>query len=238
MSDFIISGSMKMADVITNDQRSLILMPRFGIDFGFGDKTIQEICQDNDIQADFFLMMLNSFLYPNYFPSKKLMHIDVKLLLFYLASTHKYYLEEKIPGMQRLLGGFLQHQSNPAGEQLERFFYGYIQEVVEHIEYEEKIAFPYIERLLSGGELAINPKTGQAYSIVEFEQRHNNIEEKLSDLKSLLIKYFPPDNRPYLRINILDQLYMLEQDLINHARLEDKVLIPVVEKIEKQRRVT
>ncbi len=234
MKEIIIFGSMKMADVVANDQRTLILMPRFGISFGFGDKTVKQICQENDIQTDFFLMMANSFLHPHYFPQKKLKTVDIKLLLFYLASTHEYYMTEKIPTLKSLVNEFLKHHTNPAGQQLDSFFNDYIHEVVEHIEYEEKVVFPYIGNLLSYEKNVPGDSALQMYSIREFEDRHNNIEEKLSDLKSLLIKYFPPDNNQYLRIRILTELFDLEQDLVNHARLEDKVLIPVVEKIEKQ----
>jgi regulator of cell morphogenesis and NO signaling len=234
MQEIIIFGSMKMADVVANDQRTLVLMPRFGISFGFGDKTVKQICQENDIQTDFFLMMANSFLHPHYFPQKKLKTVDVKLLLYYLASTHEYYMTEKIPHLRFLVSEFVKNHDNPAGHQLENFFNDYIHEVVEHIEYEEKVVFPYIEQLLSSGKKVLSDDGLHVYTIRQFEERHNNIEEKLSDLKSLLIKYFPPDDFQYLRIRILTELFDLEQDLINHARLEDKILIPVVEKIEKQ----
>lgn len=234
MNEIIIFGSMKMADVIDHDQRVLVLLPRFGIDFGFGDKTVKQICQEKGIQTDFFLMMANSFLYPHYFPKKQLTNTDVKLLVHYLAKTHDFYTREIIPGLRSQLKEFLNNLSHPAVQQLESFFNGYIREVIEHIDYEEKVVFPYIKNMLAGGkDEAGDPHVG-SYGIKEFKERHNNIEEKLSDLKSLLIKYFPPDEFPYLRIKILNDLSNLEQDLINHARLEDKVLIPLVEKIEKQ----
>ena len=233
MREIVISGSMKMADIIMADQRAMVLMPRFGIEMGFGDKTVKQICHEKSIQLDFFLLMVNIFLHHHYFPNKKLKNVDVKLLLLYLANAHDYYIREKIPALQSQFRDLMQVLSHPAKSQLDTFFNQYIQEVIEHIEYEEQVVFPYIEKLMMSLDAA-GKKNVPDYGIREFEERHHNIEEKLSDLKNLLIKYFPPDNGRYRRIRILNELFDLEQDLINHARLEDKVLIPIVEDIEKQ----
>jgi len=234
MKEQAISGSMKMADLVASDPRSMVLVTRFGIDLGFGDQPIKRICQEKGIQTDFFLLMVNIFLNPLYFPDKKLKNVDVKLLLTYLVNSHEYYTREKIPLIQSLFSTFLARMDHPAKVQLERFFNEYIEEVIEHIEYEEKVAFPYIKELVSG---EINPKINgkdKEYGISVFEERHTNIEDKLSDLKNLLIKYFPPSSDRFLRIRIINELFDLEQDLANHARLEDQILIPVVEQLEKQ----
>jgi regulator of cell morphogenesis and NO signaling len=249
MREIVISGQMKMADILTTDKRAMLLMPRFGIDLGVGDKTVKQLCQEKGIQLDFFLLMVNVFLHPQFFPGKKLKNVDVRLLLLYLANAHDYYIREKIPALQSLVGEFLFRLEQPARGQLDKFFRDYIREVVEHIEYEEKIVFPYIQSLVgkdgkAGGWHAAGKdqddssdkdhKDIRDKGIREFEKRHNDIEVKLSDLKNLLIKYVPPAGDRYLRIRILNELIDLEQDLNDHARLEDKVLIPIVEEVEKK----
>lgn len=233
MPTTIITGSVKMADVIASDQRTMVLMPRFGIDLGFGDKTVKQICREQSIDLDFFLLMVNTFLHPDYFPGKKLKKLDVRLLLLYLANAHDYYLKEKIPYIRSLVEKFSESLQEPVRMQLENFFNGYIREVIDHIEYEEKVVFPYIENLISYMETHPEEKNPFTYTIREFEEKHNDIEEKLSDLKSLLVKYFRCNDNRYLRVLILNELFDFEQDLINHARLEDKVLIPVVEELEQ-----
>lgn len=235
MRDIVISGTMKMADIIMADPRALVLMPRFGIELGFGDKTVREICQERSIHPDFFLLMMNIFLHPHYFPGKKLRNVDVGLLLVYLANSHDYYIREKIPHLKLLVEDFLKVINSPAQAQLESFFNEYIQEVLEHINYEEQVVFPYIQKILLSIPGQKTQPSQEEYGIETFEQRHNNIEEKLSDLKNLLVKYFPCGSDRYLRIRILNELFDLEQDLINHARLEDKVLIPLVRTMEQQK---
>ncbi|MBW6499239.1 MAG: hemerythrin domain-containing protein [Bacteroidales bacterium] len=234
MKESIITGSMKMADLVAADPRSMVLITRFGIDLGFGDQTIKQICQEKNIQTDFFLLMVNIFLSSSFFPNQKLKNVDVKLLLTYLANSHEYYIREKIPLIQAMFGNYLGKMDHPAKPQLQSFFDEYIQEVIEHIEYEEQVAFPYVSNLLARSAGGAGKAGRENYGISIFEERHTNIEDKLSDLKNLLIKYLPPSKERFLRIRIINELFDLEQDLGNHARLEDQVLIPLVEQMEKQ----
>ncbi|MFN3557229.1 MAG: hemerythrin domain-containing protein [Bacteroidales bacterium] len=234
MPEMIISSAMKMADIINHDKRALVLLPRFGIDLGFGDKTIKEVCRSRQINTDFFLLMVNTFLNKNYFPDRRLKSLDVSMLLLYLENSHQYYLQEKIPYLERLIEEFKERVHHPATLQLEKFFQQYIAEVKEHLAYEDHTAFPYVAALAQQVKNQSIDITQVNYNIGVFEERHDNIEEKLTDLKSLLIKYFPPANDRYLRIRILNELMDFEDDLINHARIEDKVLIPIVAQLEQQ----
>ncbi len=233
MKEFIITGKMKMADVINTDKRALVLLPRFGIELGFGDKSVEDICLAQKIHLDFFLLMVNVFLNKNYFPDKKLKDVDVDMLLLYLENSHSYYLEEKIPYLEGLIEAFKKKVEHPAILQLEKFFNQYVYEVKDHLAYEDETAFPYVATLSAHIKSNTLDFSEFDYHIGVFEQRHDNIEEKLSDLKNLLIKYFPPSNDRYLRMRILNELIDFEEDLINHARIEDKVLIPIVEQLEK-----
>jgi len=52
-------------------------------------------------------------------------------------------------------------------------------------------------------------------------------------LKNIIIKFLPPVKDMTICNNILIELFRLEKDLNNHARMEDKVLIPKVREMEK-----
>lgn len=234
MSELIITQEVKLCHIIDADKRALVLFPRFGIDLGFGDKTVEDICLQKGIDMQFFLLMVNTFLNPDYFPDNQLRSVDVDMLIGYLAESHTFYLEERIPYLQSLIAKFKQSVDHPATAQLEKFFDQYIVEVKEHLAYEDETAFPYMA-MISAFRNKTDRSVGKVdYSVDVFEERHDNIQEKLSDLKNLLVKYFPPANDRYLRIRLLNELVDFEEDLINHARIEDKVLIPVVRQIEQQ----
>ncbi|MFO7923504.1 MAG: hemerythrin domain-containing protein [Bacteroidales bacterium] len=233
MAELIINGQMKLSHIIESDKRALVLFPRFGIDLGFGDITVEDICLKMDIDLQFFLLMVNTFLNKDYFPDKQLRCVDVDMLIGYLVESHNFYLEERIPYLQMLLLQFEEKVDHPATTQLEKFFNQYIEEVKDHLAYEDETAFPYMAMISSYRKKSDTPLGQVDYSVGVFEERHDNIQEKLADLRNLLVKYFPPANDRYIRIRLLNELIDFEDDLINHARIEDKVLIPVVKQLEE-----
>ena len=117
---------------------------------------------------------------------------------------------------------------------VEKFFDTYFNEVKEHLEYENTIVFPYILELYSKTENLLVPAKQAKYSVKEYKDQHNDIEEKLDDLKNLLIKYLPQKNDQSLRRKLLLSLYELEYDLNIHSQIEDLILIPLVAKMESQ----
>jgi regulator of cell morphogenesis and NO signaling len=59
------------------------------------------------------------------------------------------------------------------------------------------------------------------------------VEEKLNDLKNLIIKYIPPEYDENVCNEFLLTLALFEKDLEDHARIENKILTPLVLEIEK-----
>lgn len=232
MNPIIITPNLRLADVVMADRRTLVLLPRFGIEMGFGDRSVEQVCAGRGIDVNLFILMVNIFLNPSYFPARppRLGSLDLNLLLTYLQNSHRYYIEMVIPKLHELIDRFVATTANPAMKQLEEFFHVYIEEVKEHIAYEELTAFPYIQLML--GKTRGESKVAKTYNIAEFRDHHTDIEEKLSDLKNLLIKYIPSGTNTYLQVEILAGLMDLEEDLVNHARIEDKILIPLVQQIE------
>jgi regulator of cell morphogenesis and NO signaling len=117
-------------------------------------------------------------------------------------------------------------------ELVEKFFNDYFDEVTEHLKYEDEIAFPYMKSL---HEHIVKQKPFDepiSYSVNEYKDHHNDIEEKLNDLKNLLVKYLPGKNDQKLRRRFFNSLIELEYDLNIHGKIEDMVLIPLVEEME------
>ncbi|MEJ2594881.1 MAG: hemerythrin domain-containing protein, partial [bacterium] len=57
-------------------------------------------------------------------------------------------------------------------------------------------------------------------------------EDKLYDLKNILIKYVPTGRTDANSYKILHELFLLESDLNDHSRIEDLILVPKVEAME------
>jgi regulator of cell morphogenesis and NO signaling len=113
---------------------------------------------------------------------------------------------------------------------IEKFFNDYFEEVLEHLDYEESVVFPYICRLIDEGKI-----TGKNnFSANEYRDHHTDIETKLTDLKNLLLKHISLKDDFSLRRKFLFGLFELEFDLNIHSLIEDKILLPLVGKIETE----
>ena len=121
---------------------------------------------------------------------------------------------------------------------LQKFFKDYVYELKKHIDREEALVYPYVIKLSSSLKTASIPDSVismvKEYSITLYEKEHDDVEEKLNDLKNIIIKYLPTVKDQKNRFLLLKELSALENDLADHARIEDLILIPKVEILEKK----
>lgn len=230
----MISRETKMADVIHMNYMLLFVLDRFSIKLGFGDQTVEEVCTHNKLDTDFVVEIINSFLDVDYIPNYKGDKFPMLLAIQYLQNSHRYYLDIKLPEIENLIQTLIANcQLNKKNMViLNSFFEEYNQELTTHINREEDSVFYYIKKI----EAAFNTQQVspalysemQQYSILDYASEHDNVEEKLYDLKNIIIKYLPPVNNQYLLQRILVELFNLEKDLNDHALLEDRLIVPLV----------
>jgi regulator of cell morphogenesis and NO signaling len=235
-----LQSTMKMAEVVHVNYQLLHIISRFGINLGFGDKSVKQVCNEYAIDVDFFLEIVNSYHNKNYFPKKHLQGFSLKLIIEYLRKSHHYYLNTKIPQIASLLSqlsGFTPTFTNESLSLVDKFFNEYINELSTHIQREEEKVYPYVfaveEAYLGKKSHAEIVNRIRKYSIEDYENEHDNVEDKLFDLKNIIIKYLPLPVDSNLSHDILIELFRLESDLQDHARIEDKVLVPKVKYMEK-----
>lgn len=231
----------RLSDLIHANIGLLPVLNRFNIELGFGDKTVQEICDSKMVNPDFFLEIVNAYHNEHYFPQRSLMQFSSLLVVNYLSKTHQYYIEILMPELDVLLDkmlSYIQENNKTYIDLIRKFYADYKKELIEHIENEEKNIFPFIKEIQLAFDKGISydklPDEIQVFSIKTFEQEHGNLDEKLLDLKNIIIKYLPPDYNSAFCHDFLMKLFFLEKDLIDHARIEDKILVPKVLELEKE----
>lgn len=222
----IFDKKMKMSDLIDADYTLLLLLHRLNISLGFGEKNVETVCKENNFDADCFLFLAN---YQTNGGIPKIQEVfdslPIEPFLQYLKSSHSYFLERRLPNIRRKLEMVFAESDNKLQSMVLNFFDNYMHEVSEHMEYEDDVVFPYIRNL-------INNPDKDAYSINIFEERHNDIEGKMNDLKQILMKYVSGTTDQMLMVNILMELYMSEEELAAHTYIEDSLVIPRVKAME------
>ena len=235
----LLEKEMKLADVINHDYNLIPVISRFGIMLGFGDGSIENICKEKDVNIDFFLTILNTFHDPQYLDRKYLKNFSATLLIEYLQKAHNYYLVNKIPEIECLIDDMANKlEVNKSSHQLlQKFFEEYKEEFIKHIEREEKRVYPYAINLeksvVKGNASPTLLSQIREYPINSYEAEHESVEEKLTDLKNIIIKYLPSSDKQQSRYKLLKELAVLEKDLHDHAQMENLILVPKVEVLEK-----
>ena len=141
-------------------------------------------------------------------------------MIRYLHNAHDYFLAFRLPNMRRKLNEAISTCPEDVAFVIRRFFDEYAEEVNKHMTYEEKVVFPYVRDLLNG-------KASDKYNISIFRKRHEQIDQKLSDLKNILIKYYPGEGGHLLN-SVLFDLFTTEEDLVSHSLVEDNLFVPSI----------
>lgn len=118
------SRASRLKDVIFSDPAVIPVINRLGVTLGVGDSSIEEVCCRHNVDADFFLLIVNTFLNEDYFPE----HLDtakwVDDTMRYLQLTDRFYAEVQLPNIERHLN-LLVDRSGEQGNNLhmlKRFF--------------------------------------------------------------------------------------------------------------------
>jgi regulator of cell morphogenesis and NO signaling len=234
----LIHENMKLAEVVLHDHTLVPVINRFGIHLGFGDDNLADICNRHGVNTGFFVTILNAFHDPNYFPEERLRMFPAALLIDYLRKAHHYFLEDKLPEIAGLIDRMAAESplDTSTSGLISGFFAGYSGELKKHILREEKKVYPYVLELETAVlenryDAGLHRKISE-YPIADYEAEHENVEEKLMDLKNILIKYLPEPQNDKPGFLVLRELFTLEKELNEHARIEDIILIPKVKELE------
>ena len=173
-------ASDKMITLIKDNYSVLQALGSFGINLGFGDKTVRETCEMNGVDTYTFLAVVNFTIndHANYDDDEQ---ISVPTLLHYLKASHIYYLDFMLPFIRRELEESI-NEEDALGRLIMKFYNEYAQEVRRHMKYEEKTLFPYVESLLAGQPV-------NDYNIETFSKHHEQTDMKLRELKHEVWNY-------------------------------------------------
>ena len=226
MNGDILTAGMKMADLMNRDFTLSGVLERMGLSFGFGDETVGEVCSRAGVNTDTFLLICRVYLSEDYAPSRDVLeHIDLRDVLRYLRLSHTYYEGFAVKNLSESLDALMAPCGDTHKMIIARFFSDYTQELSRHFEYEETVVFPYVEAML-------DKDVKDDFSIGQYERHHTDVQEKLDDLKKLIMTYLPRQCDRRLMHGVLSEIFALETDLRKHTMIEDGILIPAVNHLE------
>ena len=215
----------KMISLIRDNYDLLQSLGSFGINLGFGDKTVRETCEDNNVDTYTFLAVVN-YTINGYGEFDADTQLSVPTLLQYLEACHAYFLEFQLPYIRRELAESL-NENDSLGRLILKFYDEYAHEIKRHMQYEQKTLFPYVKSLIDG-------QPANDYNVETFSKHHGATDKKLRELKLLIIKYLPQDGLHNNQLTAtLHDIYENEVWLRQHAEVEDHIFVPAIRRLEQ-----
>lgn len=214
-----------MRNLIRDNSMLLMAISRFGITFGFGDKSVEEVTCDAGVDTATFLAVCNLI------SERPVINAGLSLpsLMAYLKRAHTSFLDITLPKIRYHLIEAVSHSG--AGDVtflLIKFFDDYVQEVKRHMEHENNEIFVYVENLLDGN-------VSEDFDIGKFSGNHSHMATKLNELKDIFISHY--NNGDIARLStVLFDIINCERDLMNHFLVENNLFVPEVVKLENSLR--
>lgn len=214
-----------MSRLISENYPALLVLSRFGISLGFGDKSIEEVCRDNNVDTDTFLTIINLTISKNTLEELSFSGISLDALIEYLLNSHDYFLNYRLPEIRQKLIQALNVNENDLNKAVIEYFDKFVAEVRKHMLYENNKVFPYVEGLLQD-------KDRDKYTI-DFRKQHERMETRLAEFKNILIKYYPARSTNEIN-SVLFDIFSCEKDLASHNAVEDQLFIPAIQELENK----
>ena len=210
-----------MRGLIRHNNMLLMAISRFGIPFGFGDGTVEEVCRANNVDTSTFLAVCNLISDQEY--SEARLHLPT--LIDYLKRAHSVFVDYTLPKIRlKLIEAINYSQTNEVALLLIRFFDDYVEEVRRHMEHENHDIFTYVERLLKG-------EIVEDFDITMFSDNHSHMAAKLNELKDIFIYHYNQPDSTRLSAALFD-IVTCEKDLMSHFIVESRLFVPAVARLE------
>ena len=205
-----------MCDLISHEEDAIQIISRFGLEMGVGEQTIEQVCEAYHVHTPTFLAIVNyKVFHKRVIPDD----IDIPTLQRYLSNAHSYFLEFRLPRLRRALIEAI-IPADPTTKipgLILRCYDEFVEEIRAHIAHENEGLYD------------------------EHEHDDQRITDKLTEIKNLIIKYYPgalpnpqspiPNAQSpitYLLISVMSDLWHTEQDFADHCAIEDNILRPAL----------
>lgn len=224
-----------IAELVAENYQFAEVFTRFKIDYCCnGNKTLETVCSEQDIDIDALLKALNDTLNTADHAEKVYQYMSPSNLVDYIEDNHHSFVTSKIefilPILQKVVT--VHGARHPELAQIQEEFVQSAKELVFHMEKEEKVLFPYI-KLMEQKNTPNAPFGTVANPIKMMQHEHNEEGERFRRIEALTNNYTPPENACTTYQVLYAELKAFQADLHKHIHLENNVLFQKALKMER-----
>lgn len=175
------------------------------------------------LQNSFFENYYTYVIEPELFDDKILKSFSLADVLYYLQKSHIEYLNIWYPKIEAITSR-IQNElgTNEVTLTLNTFLVNYFNELSNHINFEEKVLYNFVDKLLKG----VYVETEKVFVLNHFLETHSHaIEDDLTSIQKRLINIDSSLTKDDLFNELFNMFDLIHNDLRIHGLVEDEVFI-------------
>jgi regulator of cell morphogenesis and NO signaling len=235
------TDSPTVGEIAAKDVRKAELLKKRGIDFCCGGKrTLKEACEVaglslTEVEAELRLAEQSKQPGGHHFDSWSL-----DFLADYIYNNHHQYVRESAAIIEEMAIKVANRHgaSYPELFSLAQNVKEFLADMLQHLQKEEAIVFPYIRQLLqkkSAPEQSIQFVVSSIQSPIRMmEEEHQESGEDLEYFRKATHNYQLPEGACNSHTFLYQKMQEFENDLLQHIHLENNILFPKALKLEQE----
>lgn len=230
-----------IGEYVAKDFRTAALFSKYGIDFCCkGNRTVEEVCEKKAVKPEDLQLEIEAILNTKSDSGIDFNAWPIDLLADYIEKTHHRYVEEKTPTLLQFLDKLckVHGASHPELFEINELFKGCAGELAQHMKKEELMLFPFIKKMVAAtvsNELIAQPHFGTVRNPIAMMMAEHEAEgDRFAKIVELTNNYTPPADACNTYKVTFAMLQEFEQDLHKHIHLENNILFPKAETLEKE----
>jgi regulator of cell morphogenesis and NO signaling len=243
LKSFDIRSTSLVTEIVAHDYRTADVFRKYGIEYCCGGRLpLETVCGMKGIEIapliDELTKVSRTLSLPSNLPFNEW---NIDFLVDYIIHVHHNYLHRSLPGIRESLLHFLSgHEKKyPHYRELELHFTQLEKELLPHMRQEEEVIFPYLRQVAHAYEgkdvfAGLLVKTLRKPVSAIMEHDHEILTKDIRKFRELTSNYEPPPQACISHRVILFKLKELDNDLMQHIYLENKILFPRIIAMEKE----
>lgn len=212
-----------------------VVFEQLGIDYCCGGKKPLELaCKQRNLDAATLASTLQAAAALPSAAEPDALGMSLTQLADHIEQTHHAYLRRALPAIHQMAARVAERHGDtqPRLRELFGVFDALAQELLSHMQKEERILFPIIRQLdaLPAGQTE-HPSTAETCGgvqnpIAQMEHEHDDAGQALARMRELTDGFAIPDDACKTYTAMLESMATFEQDMHRHIHKENNVLFP------------
>lgn len=235
----LVQKENKIGEIVAKNFRTAKVFENYGLDFCCGGKkTISDACSEKGIKPEKIIDALTILQERN-----DAAHFDTweaDFLIDYIINNHHSYVTNSISTIEHHMDKVTSKhgEAHPEVVAIAGHFNALKEELLSHMQKEEKMLFPYIKKMLialrNTLEIQVPPFGTVVNPVKVMETEHEKAGNLMAMINKLSGNYTPPETACTTYRVLYNELKEFEDDLHVHVHLENNILFPKAIELEKQ----